>query len=106
TESALASYLALLLCMSIALWQREKEVAPLGASFLTLAANLLAHFRHLYLLLGQTVLADGLPWLTAGLTLVTLAFLISLLKMGLWPWTLHWLGKVNGTLCGPESSRE
>lgn len=106
TESALASYLALLLLVSIALWQREKEVAPLGASFVTLAANLLAHLRHLYLLLGQTVLADGLPWLAAGIALVTLAFLISLLKMGLWPWTLRWLTKVNGTLCGSEASRE
>ena len=96
----------LLLLVSIALWQREKEVAPLGASFVTLAANLLAHLRHLYLLLGQTVLADGLPWLTAGIALVTLAFLISLLKMGLWPWTLRWLTKVNGTLCGSEASRE
>ena len=106
TESALASYLGLLLLVSIALWQREKEVAPLGASFVTLAANLLAHLRHLYLLLGQTVLADGLPWLAAGIALVTLAFLISLLKMGLWPWTIRWLRKVNGTLCGSEASRE
>jgi hypothetical protein len=106
TEPALASYLGLLLLVSIALWQREKEVAPLGASFVTLAANLLAHLRHLYLLLGQTVLADGLPWLTAGIALVTLAFLISLLKMGLWPWTLRWLTKANGTLCGSEAPRE
>lgn len=106
TESALAGYLALLLLVSIAHWQREKEVAPLSASLLTLAANLLAHLRHLYLLLGQTVMADGLPWLTAGLTLVTLAFFISLLKMGLRPWTLRWLEKVNVALCRSEAIRE
>ena len=106
TEPVLAGYLALLLLVSIALWQREKEVPPLGAALLTLAANLLVHLRHGYLLLGQTVLADGLPWLTAGLTLVTLAFIISLLKMGLWPWTLCWLKRVNLNLCRAEVLRE
>lgn len=106
TETALASYLALLLLVSIALWQREKEVAPLAASLLTLAVNLLAHLRHLYLVLGQTLLADGLPWLAGGLTIVTLAFLISLLKMGLWPWAVRWLAKVNVAFCGSEAVRE
>lgn len=105
TPSAQAGYLALLLVVSVALWQREKEVPVLGASFLTLAANLLAHLRHLYLLLGQTVLADGLPWLTAGLALVTIAFLISLLKMGLWPWTLRSIERLNLALCRWESVR-
>ena len=96
----LASYLWLLLLVSVALWGRQKEVAPLSAALITVAANVLANMQHLYWLLAQTPLADGLPWLAGGLAAVAVAFLISLLKMGLWPWAWQWLARVNLALGG------
>lgn len=95
-----SGYLALLLLISVILWRREKAVAPLAAAGATLAANLLAHLRQFYLLLGQTPLADGLPWLACGLGLVVLALAISLMKMGLWRRTWQWLTRVNLALGG------
>ena len=58
-------------------------------------ANLLASTQHVYWLLAQTPLVDGLPWLTGGLIAVGVAFVISLLKMGMWPWAWQWLARVN-----------
>ena len=43
---------------------------------------------------------DALPWLTGGLAAVGVAFLISLLKMGLWPWLQGSLGRLNIQLGG------
>src|SRR5690606_9161284 len=79
-ESALASYGALLLLSAAALWWRERTTAALGAVFFTLGVTLLGQVRQVYLLLEQTLLAEGLPWLAGGLVVVALAFGISLLK--------------------------
>jgi hypothetical protein len=83
-DSTLDAYLALLLVVSIGQWERQKEVNLLTATAATLAANLLAHGRHVYALLEQSILAGGLPWLAGGLAVVLLALGISLLKMGVW----------------------
>ncbi len=98
--SGLACYLGLLMLSSIALWGRQKEVGPLMAAALTLSANLLAYAQNFYWLLAQTELAGGLPWLTGGLAIVALAFLISLLKMGCWPLAGQWLARMNLALGG------
>ena len=100
----LASYLWLLLLVSIALWGRQKEVAPLSAAFITAGANLLGSGQHVYWLLAQTPLVDGLPWLAGGLVAVAVAFVISLLKMGLWPWAWQWLARVNLALGGAKEA--
>jgi hypothetical protein len=96
----LAGYLWLLLLVSVALWGRQKEVAPLSAALITAAANLLANVQHVYWLLAQTPLAEGLPWLAGGMIAVAVAFVISLLKMGLAPWAWQWLSRVNLALGG------
>ena len=100
TASTLGGYLAVLLLASAVLWRREKMVAPLAATIATFAANLLAHTRQFYLLLGQTQLADGLPWLACGLVIVLLALGISLLKMGALRSAWQWLVRVNLALNG------
>jgi hypothetical protein len=99
-QSTFSGYLAVLLMVSAVLWHREREAAPLAATGATLAANFLAHARQIYLLLGQTPLADGLPWLACGLAVVLVALVISLLKMGLWPRVWHWLTRLNLALRG------
>jgi hypothetical protein len=104
SPAAVNSYLALLIISSVALWFRQKEARLLAAAAGTLAANLAAHVRQVYLLLEHTTLRAGLPWLAAGLLLVALAFGISLLKMGLWQRGRAWLRQVNvalGGLSGP-----
>lgn len=103
SPAVLASYLGLLLLSSIALWGRQKEVATLSAALTTLGANLLIHVQQLYWLLAQTPLAEGLPWLAGGLAAVGLAFVISLLKMGLWPWAGQWLVRINLALGGASA---
>jgi len=97
-EGALSGYLAVLLLASVVLWRREQEVAPLAAAGVTLAANLLSHWRPAYLWLSESPLAGGLPWLAGGLGLVLLALTISLLKMGLWRGTWRWLARINAAL--------
>src|SRR5262249_11508674 len=98
--AVIAIYLALLLFASAVFWRRERRVELLGATAGTLAANLLAQARQLYVLLQQTALAGGLPWLAGGLLVVAFAFAISLLKMGLWVQTRRWLARVNLALGG------
>jgi hypothetical protein len=99
-KQTLGGYLAVLLLASLVLWQREKYARPLAAAGLTLAANLLAHLRPLYLVLSNSPLAEGLPWLAGGLAIVLVALTISLLKMGLWRGAWDCLERVNGLLCG------
>jgi hypothetical protein len=99
----LTTYLAVLLLVSIGLWQRTRLAGPLGASLTTAAANGVVHLHALYRLLGETALADGRPWLAAGLVLVALALLISLAKMGLWRGARQWLERLNLTLAGSKS---
>ena len=94
-EAVIVSYGALLLISAAALWWRERTTAALGAVFFTLGANLLGQVRQVYLLLEQTLLAEGLPWLAGGLVVVALAFGISLLKMGLWQRGHQWLQQTN-----------
>ena len=101
-ELTLSAYLALVLLLSLGLWVRQKEVAALAAAVGTLAANLLAHARQLYMLLDQTLLAEGLPWLAGGLIVVALALGISLLKMGFWGRAWQVLARVNLALRGPD----
>jgi hypothetical protein len=98
--SSLACYLGLLLLSSIGLWGRQKEVGPLMAASLTLGGNLLAHAQSVYWIVAQTELSSGLPWLTGGMAVVALAFVISLLKMGLWPTAGQWLVRTNLALGG------
>jgi len=93
--ATLPSYLGLLLLVSLGLWQRERQVAPLLAAGATLLANGLALGRHGYALLENTLLAKGLPWLASGLALVAIALGISLLKMGLWTWCQQVLARAN-----------
>jgi hypothetical protein len=97
---ALAVYLALLLIASVALWRRQKSLAALEAALATLAANGLAIAQQGYVTLDRGGAGDSLPWLTAGLAAVGVAFLISLLKMGLWPWLQSSLGRLNAQLGG------
>jgi hypothetical protein len=99
-DATLSGYLAVLLVASLAMWTREREVLPLAAALGTLSANALAHARQFYLLLGQTPLADGLPWLACGLAVVLIALAISLLKMGLGQRAWQWLERINLALRG------
>jgi hypothetical protein len=94
-EPLLTGYVASLLVASFAIWLRQRQVGPLGAGIATLGANVLAYFRQMYLLLAYTPLAKGLPWIASGLVVVTLAVLISLLKMGLWVRSRQWLERLN-----------
>jgi len=96
----LTIFLALLLATSVALWLKQRETPLLAATATTLAANGLAHARSLYLLLGKSVLAAGLPWLALGLAVVLMALGISLAKMGLWHSARQWLGRINLALGG------
>jgi hypothetical protein len=99
-----AIYLALLLLVSTALWRRHKSVPLLKAALATLAANGLSVAQQLYLALDRSGAGDALPWLTAGAAAVGIAFLISLLKMGLWPWLKEAMLRVNVALGGlPEA---
>jgi hypothetical protein len=97
---SLATFLALLLATSLACWHKQRETPLLAASAITLAANGLAHVRPLYLLLGKSALAAGLPWLAMGLAIVLVALGISLAKMGLWHSARHWLIRINLALGG------
>jgi hypothetical protein len=97
---ALAVYLGLLLVASVALWRRQKSLASLKATVATLAANVLAVAQQGYVALDRGGTGDALPWLTGGLAAVGVAFLISLLKMGLWPWLQGSLGRLNIQLGG------
>jgi hypothetical protein len=94
-QSAVSGYAMALLIVSIALWVREKHVAALGALFLTIGANLLASVRPVYTLLSQTMMAEGLVWLASGLSIVLVALLISLVKMGAWLSAWNWLERLN-----------
>ena len=76
----------------------------MGAVLFTFGASLAAHLRHLYELLARTPLSEGLPWLAVGLSIVLLAFAISLLKMGLWHRSWQWLQRANLALGGTSSS--
>jgi hypothetical protein len=80
----LIAYLAALLCISLALWIKQRDVKALAAGLVTLAANVLVQVRPIYLLLAQTVMAKGLAWMAGGLLAVIVAVVISLLKMGAW----------------------
>jgi len=100
STTVLASYLVLMLLVSIALWQKQREIPPLISVLATLAANVLFHFQNVYVLLQHSLLAGGLPWLTGGLVMVLLALSISLLKMGLWQQARAWLEQLNLTLGG------
>ena len=94
-QSALSGYLMALLFVSIALWLREKQVAALGAVLVTIGANVLAGTRPLYQALSQTMMAEGLAWLASGLSIVLVALVISLVKMGAWLSAWNWLERLN-----------
>jgi hypothetical protein len=98
--ATLVLFLALVLLFSAAFWLRERRVELLAALLATLAANLLAHVRPIFVFVEQSALAGGLPWLTAGLIVVLGAFVISLLKMGMWTAAWHRLERVNACLGG------
>ena len=100
TPVVLASYLGLVLLVSISLWQRKKEVGPLSAVLITAAANVVALMETLYQGLQTSVLAGGLPYLAVGLLIVVLAVAISLLKMGIWQQTQQFLHQLNSSLGG------
>jgi hypothetical protein len=99
--STISVYLALLFAMSLLLWWKDRRVELLLAILATFAANLLAHARHTYIFLDQTILSGGLPYLAAGAIAVLAAFLISLLKMNLHVRAWHGLKHVNAYLSGP-----
>jgi hypothetical protein len=96
----LFSYLIALLLVSGALWLRMREAQPLGAVFMTFAANLSLQAEHGYMLLAQSPLAGGRAWLACGLMLVLGAVWISLLKMGIWPLAWQCLERINISLRG------
>jgi hypothetical protein len=100
TPAVLASYLLMLLLVSISLWQRQKEVGPLSATLAVAVANVASHLALLYQLLQHSLLGGGLPFLAGGLIVVSIALLISLLKMGLWQQARNWLERLNATLGG------
>jgi hypothetical protein len=100
----LAGYLALLLLVSISLWQRQKEVGPLIATLWTAVANLLIYFGLVYGLLQHSMLARGLPYLAGGLAVVAAALGISLLKMGMWRGLRTWLQRLNLALGGSAAA--
>jgi hypothetical protein len=100
---ALAAYLGLLLMASAAFWLRQRRVESLVAVLATILAGLLAQLRPAYVLLDQTVLAGGLPWLAVGLLVVAAAFLISLLKMGAGTGVWRGLNRLNLALGGSTS---
>jgi hypothetical protein len=95
-----AIYLASLLLVSTAVWRRHKSMPLLKAALATLAANGLSVAQQLYFALDQSGAGNALPWLTSGLAAVGIAFLISLLKMGLWPWLKKSMLRVNVALGG------
>lgn len=94
-QSVLVAYLAALVLVSAMLWLRLRDVAALGAVLATVGASLLVNVRPLYLLLAQSVMAEGLVWLASGLAIVLLALLISLFKMGIWPRAWNQLERMN-----------
>lgn len=102
TPPVLAGYLALLLLVSISLWQRQKEVGPLVAALSTGGSNVLLYSGLLYVLLQQSLLAKGLPYLAGGLLAVGAALGISLLKMGAWQRMRTYLERLNLALGGAQ----
>jgi hypothetical protein len=98
--AAMAGYPALLLVASIGLWLRERRTPLLVATLATLVANLLGHVRQTYILLEQTALAGGLPWLAIGGSVVACAFAISLFKTGIWTAAWQRLEQFNLSLSG------
>lgn len=105
TPAVLASYLGLLLLVSISLWQRQKELGPLVSALATGGANLLIYVGLLYVLLQQSLLAKGLPYLAGGLVFVVAALAISLLKMGAWQHLRTSLERLNLALGGVPVSQ-
>src|SRR5262249_9676535 len=83
-ELQLIGYGAMLFTISLSFWLRRRKIGELIAVITTLAVSPLAYLRWLILLLGQTPLASGLPWLASGAVMVSLALAISCWKMGLW----------------------
>lgn len=95
SELHLVGYGGVLFAISLSLWMRRRKIGALTAAFVTLTVNPLAYLRSLVLLLGQTPLASGLPWLASGVAMVLLALTISLLKMGMWQRAWQWLQRFN-----------
>lgn len=104
SHAVVSSYLLLLLLASIALWQRNKELPALLASFTTCAANGLMHLSLVYGALEHSLLSAGLPWLAGGAVAVALALTVSLLKMGAWQRAQEWLEQLNVALGGTEKA--
>jgi hypothetical protein len=97
-ELHLVAYGALLSSVSFALWIKRRQVGSLAAALVTFGVSPLAYLRSLVLLLRQTPLAVGLPWLASGLAMVLLALAISFVKMGLWQRAWQWVQQVNTSL--------
>lgn len=93
-------YLLALGVLSVAMWYRDRQLDQFVTILWVLLANVAGHLQQLYGALQGSLLAKGLPWLAAGLTIVAVAFAISLVKMGFWRRVQGWVARMNQVLGG------
>jgi hypothetical protein len=93
-----AGYLSTLVAVSLLYWYRSATVANLVEMLSTVLVLGIAQLRQLMVLIANTVLAKGWPWLTWGLAFLVFALAISSMKGGASKTIVRNLARLNDRL--------